>query len=220
MTILSLAEFTSGHPFLSTATLGQEHYSKIIGAIADDLRSEGLGAIVGIDLANLPEATSSYIKAVALLPFLAGMKFALPSLDLSGMAPDAGAVQPLNLFPVFLNPSPDWAAGLDSVFGRERLGCVVADTIENDTIPRSRILGHIDRAALQTLQAVRKYPEIRASELHAATDEGITVTAWNNRLADLWTLRLIRRARVANSWKYQPFLTEEIIYGIPIHTSS
>jgi len=218
--VLSLANLASGHSFLSTATLGQEHYSNLIGIVADKIQTDGPGALVGIDLSNLPEATASYIKAVALLPFLAGMKFAMPSLDLTGMAPDSAALQPLNVFPVFLNPSADWTSGLDAVFGREGFCCVVADAVENDTVPRARILGHADRAVLQTLQAVRNHTEIRASELHAATDEGITVTAWNNRLADLWTRRLIRRTRAGNSWKYQPFLTGEILYGLPVHSGN
>lgn len=218
--IVSLANFASGHSFLSTATLGQEHYSQLIESVAGSIQPDGSGALLGIDLGNLPEATASYIKAVALLPFLAGMKFAMPSLDLTGMAPDAAALQPLNVFPVFLNPSADWIAGLDAVFGREGLCCVLADAVENDTVPSARILGHADRAVLQTLQAVRTHTEIRASELHAATDEGITVTAWNNRLADLWTRRLIRRTRAGNSWKYQPFLAGEILYGLPIHSGN
>lgn len=216
--IVSLSDFLSNQPFLATATLGQEHYSLVIQQAA--ITADEPGTVLGVDLGGVPEATASYVKAVTLLPYLAGMKFAQPTVDLSGMAPEANLLRPLNVFPIFLRPSADWAAGLDAVFGRESLCCVVAETVEDDVVTRAHILGHAERAVLETLQAVRTHKEVRASELHAATDVGITVTAWNNRLLDLWTRRLIRRTRVGNAWNYQPFLTGDITYGIPIHSGN
>src|SRR6478609_1442897 len=84
--------------------------------------------------------------------------------------------------------------------------------MRNDLITEGTVVGHLDPALRATLSAVTKRATATAPLLHNEhPNEKITVTAWNNRLNDLYQLRLVRRVRAGRTWEYHS-LAKELVW--------
>lgn len=195
--------------------------AKAIGSPAGDLlltevclkiRNAGLdesGRVLVIDLRDVGLATTSYVKAGLLALALAGKRYA----ELAGTAlDDSLGPAPLNVYPIFANLDSEVLDTIQEVFAGRGLPFVSA-RLREDTLSEAQICGFLDEALVRTMRLIRGREQVTALELAAEfPTEGIKPTAWNNRLNDLWRLRLLRRIKRGKAWWYKAINTE-LTYG-------
>ena len=181
-----------------------ETCSKIRNAVSDES-----GLIVVIDLHDVTLATTSYIKASLLALALAGKRHA----ELAGTAlDDSLGPTPLNIYPVFANLDSEVLDTIQEVFAGRGLPFVSAQ-LSDDRLSDAQICGFLDEALVRTMRLIRGREQVTALELAAEfPTEGIKPTAWNNRLNDLWRLRLLRRIKRGKAWWYKT-INKELTYG-------
>ncbi len=167
------------------------------------------GLVVAVDLAKVSLATTSYIKAGLLPLFFSGQRYA--DQVGSGLL-DTGGVPALNLYPVFCNVDEEVLDTMNEVFAGRRLPFLVAGLSDGE-LGSGKIFGFLDDALVRTIRLIHQREQVTALELASEfSKEDIKPTAWNNRLNDLWRLRLLRRIKRGKAWWYKP-VTKEIIYG-------
>ncbi len=167
------------------------------------------GLVMAVDLAKVSLATTSYIKAGLLPLFFSGQRYADQAG--SGLVETAG-VPALNLYPVFCNIDTEVLDTMNEVFAGRRLPFLVAD-LDGGNLRNGRIFGFLDEALVRTIRLIHQREQVTALELASEfSNEDIKPTAWNNRLNDLWRLRLLRRIKRGKAWWYKP-VTKDLTYG-------
>jgi hypothetical protein len=190
---------SNGLPNVAGATLGQEHLNKVLGALNRIVGDPG--EIVVLDFEGTETATASYMKATVLALLRQGREGA-----------EGGF---LNLiFPVVANLSAEVAEELDQVLIANRLPCIEALTLSSTRVQRGRVRGVLDAALGETLAALVSEGAASATQLFETRrkEVPISVTGWNNRLAELHRFRLAWRRKHGRQWVYEP-ITEEVIRG-------
>jgi hypothetical protein len=82
-------------------------------------------------------------------------------------------------------------------------------TLLRTTTGALRVLGPLDTAYAQTLDAVTQRGRTTAKELQQVTTERIGQTGWIKRLATLHAQGLVRRTRIGREYHYEPITLEE-----------
>ena len=176
---------------------------------ASELPYDEAGLVVAVDLAKVSLATTSYIKAGLLPLFFSGQRYA--DHVGSGLT-DTGDVPALNLYPVFCNVDDEVLDTMNEVFAGRRLPFLAAPLSDGE-LGNGRVFGFLDEALVRTIRLIHQREQVTALELASEfSKEDIKPTAWNNRLNDLWRLRLLRRIKRGKAWWYKP-TTKEITYG-------
>jgi hypothetical protein len=188
----AIKNLVNGVNFVTGATLGQAHLS---------ILKEEIGvtpvAVVIFDFKEIEFATASYLKALI-------FKFINPG-ELN---------QDSIVFPVLRNLSEELKAEVISVCGSERLPCMEVIDEKNGELLKARIFGNLEAPLKKTLALLQKLEGGIAENLsEISINEGIGLSAWNNRLADLYRLRLADRTKQGRYWHYKP-LSKETIYGL------
>jgi hypothetical protein len=212
--IVKIADCTPRKESALGATLGEQHMAFIQRQVAD--RSLPEGTTVILDFTGVPAVNGSYIKATAYWLFLCGKLSAVrnPQDFVSRHLSDP---RPYEVFMAVAGLDPEVEEEFVDFFQTRQAPLLVARQWEGESIASASLMGHLEPALKATLSALLKGSGGSAPALHAAhPGEKVTVTAWNNRLSDLYALRLVRRARVGKVWEYQP-IAKEIAYGRGIH---
>ena len=75
------------------------------------------------------------------------------------------------------------------------------------------IIGELEVVPARILRLITGFREFTAQDLcERYPEENVSVTAWNNRLNELYRLRLLRRRKDRKHWRYQT-IAKELIYG-------
>lgn len=179
----------SKRPHLAGATTGEQHLRKVWA------RLDSENETVLFDFAGIDTATSSYLKAL------------LFGFYEDASRPERGiTVKPA--FPILVRLSNivrEEVSQLATLSGRQLVEGV---RIRGDEILLGRLIGKLDPALETTLNALIKKGAATATDLHLDAGERIAITAWNNRLADLYGKRLAKRRRVGKQWIYEPIARE------------
>jgi len=151
---------------------GRRHFGALCAALSDVTP----GGVVLLDLQGVDDVSASWIAA-ALVPLLSWA--ALPEHE---------------LYPVIVGVVADerkWPDEFELVAERSGVVFLVrGDPPDSGT----RMVGDLDQILLQTLRAVQIHGEVTGAELKRLhPDQPIGPSAWNNRLKDLHTKRLLRR---------------------------
>ena len=211
ITFIVAAHLDKRRPIASGAHTGREHAELIKAAIATAEMPDS-GLVGAIDFSGVELATASYIKATVLLFATCGRLHAGALTPGEQKTLDWSSVEPLNVFPLVVGASDDVRSEIDEVFGRRGLACVCVQSLAKHPV-EGKILGNVEPAIARTLESLRGQSEATAEELHASTpSEGVNITAWSNRLAELLRLRIARRKREWKTWRYHP-LAQTLIYG-------
>ncbi len=190
---------TQGQANVAGATLGQAHLNEVYvalrGIVADP------GEVVVLDFEGTETATASYMKATV-----------LALLKQGDHEPQIGF--PQIVFPVVANLSAEVAEELDQVLIANRLPCIEALACSNMHVQRGRVRGVLDAALEETLAVLVSEGEASATQLHEKlrAEIPISVTGWNNRLAELHRARLAWRRKRGRQWVYEP-IVEEVVRG-------
>lgn len=175
---------------LTGSAIGDEHSRQIGELLASAAPDDRLAVF---DFTGVESASASYLKRI-LNPFFGNAEF--------GGGPETG------FSPVLINvTAPDLTEDLeDYLAGKERALVVAAD--DGYALRFLRLLGRLDGAAAETFHELRRLKEATAQHLFELHPERTTnQTAWNNRLAQLVSLRVASRRREGRFWIYQPTVT-------------
>ena len=169
---------------LAGATLGAQHLHKVAAKISCD------DEIVILDFTGVESATGSYLKALV-FGFLED-----PAAKLKGA------------FPVVTRMNSLVREELVYLTSLTTYRIVEGLKFHGDEVVHARLHGELDPALKTTLDVLLRRGAASATELHAKGGESIAITAWNNRLADLYAKRLVMRRRAGKQWLYEPISRE------------
>lgn len=190
------------------ASLGEQHMSVIAKSIAEaSLRP---GSLVVLDFSGFEAVNASYIKSTAFWLLTCGQ---LSTRSEARFSPRHDAdPRPYDVYVCVTGLGRDLLDEFQEFLEPRGVPLLNASRIEAGEVEEARLLGHLDSALLQTLKALSDQGRATAPELfNANPKEGVTVTAWNNRLNDLNALRLVRRFRAGRAWEYEA-IAEKILW--------
>jgi hypothetical protein len=166
--------------------LGKKHFAKI----CEKLVAATPGEIIALDFENVELVTGSWINA-----------FLTPLIRWA-------AEEHNDLFPVICNADPVWLDDLRLVAALSYQCYLVTDDSARPP-QRAMLIGTLDRGQQQTFSLVLGRGETTGAELkRQKPKEGIKATAWNNRLKDLFSKRLLRRIKRGREQVYVPVVKE------------
>jgi hypothetical protein len=188
---VSIKELSKSATHLAGATNGQQHLQQIV----ERLDTEGEGETVFLDFTGIESATSSYLKAVLFAFFEDAQRR------------ESGAlVKPA--FPVLVGLSEVVREEVSQLASFAVRQFVEGLKVRGDEVLLAMLYGKLDRALEATLTALVAKGAATATALHAAAGNEPAITAWNNRLADLYAKRLVKRRRAGKQWIYEPIARE------------
>jgi hypothetical protein len=191
------------------ATIAEQHMTAIHKTVANGTLPPG--TLVVLDFAKLKAVNGSYIKGTALWLLTCG-QLSTGNLQKAIAPRHAADPRPCDLFVCVAGLSPEVELEFQEFLKPRGLPLLFARILKGDAVKEAVLLGHLDSALRSTLDAVTKYGSCTAPQLYKLfPEQNITVTAWNNRLNDLHSLRLVRRTRAGRGWEYKP-LTEKIVW--------
>ena len=183
------------------ATLAEQHLAKAVRAFTEGAVAPG--SLIMLDFTGIKAVNGSYIKGTALWMLTCGKLFASNS-DLPATPRHITDARPLDIYPCVTGLTAEVEAEFQEFFKPRGLPLLFARRVSRVGVEDAVLLGHLDPALKFTLNALTKLQKATAPQLHERfPDERITVTAWNNRLNDLYALRLVRRIRAGRSWEYE-----------------
>lgn len=196
------------------ATLGEEWLQPLVASLVSeaDTLAGSSGEVILLDLTGIETATASFLKATIIALLKAGQRAAIGEQQLAGA--NVPALPAWNIFPCVMGLAADVREELVEVLGSPRLVCLEVLEWDATTIHKARLHGTLERTLWDTLASLISAPSgLTASQLHEShREEGINQTAWNNRLSDLFRLRLVRRVRQGRHWLYSS-IAREVIRG-------
>jgi hypothetical protein len=211
MIVFSVAEALHPHPIASGYITGRQHAEKIIELI--DERAPVDDLLVVFDFEGTELATASYLKASILWLAICG-RMAAGALEASELRTlDSLLVRPLPVIPVAARPNEDVRTELEEIFDGRRIPLVVVDNYTERHLGAGVVIGNLEAVPARTMRLIADMEEFTAYDLHDKyPEEAVSATAWNNRLNELYRLRLLRRRKAGKYWKYQP-IAKELTYG-------
>jgi hypothetical protein len=190
------------------ATLAEEHMQPVVEQIVHGILQPG--SMVILDFDGVSSTNGSYVRATALWLLKCGQLFAKGERSVPRHPADP---RPYDVFVCVTGLCEDLVTEFREFFEPRDTPVLYARKLKDEQLVSGSLIGTLDSALRLTLQALTSRPNSTAPELHTAyPDENITPTAWNNRLNDLWTLRLATRNRCGRAWQYQP-LAKEITWA-------
>jgi hypothetical protein len=195
---LQIKNLAGRSKFLTGATLGQKHEELITQSLlADSPKSDQL--IVILDFNGIEFASASYFKATV--------------LTLAKKIVSCPPYSEITFFPILRNLSDEHREELSLACRSERFPSLEVTKFAQKSLAVGRMYGEIENTFKRSLQFLQNSAPATAVKLaEQSPDEQINVTAWNNRLAELFRLRLATRFKEGRFWKYQPVI-KEITYG-------
>ena len=192
------------------ATLAELHMAVIHKAVAAG--TIPAGTLVILDFEKIGAVNGSYIKGTASWLLTCGQ---LSSGNTQNIIPPRHVAdpRPYDLFVCVTGLSPELVTEFQDFLKPRLLPLLFAKKLAGGAVQEALLLGHLDPALRFTLNAVTDKGTSTAPQLHEMfPEQKITVTAWNNRLNDLHSLRLVRRTRVGRGLEYSP-LTKIILWA-------
>ena len=136
--------------------------------------------------------------------------------------PDPWAIQPIRCERLFVkNLAEDVREEIDGLLRQPsfKLPCLEAtQVLPSERISSAVLLGHLDRQLVECLRRLYEAGgSAKAADLHDRyPDDGVQITAWNNRLAALHERLLIARRKDGRFWIYEIITSHLEVYGLPI----
>lgn len=185
-------------PHLFGATAAQMDLSEIsnlFGTLTTD------SIIVELDFRNAQSISGSYLRATVLWCLQAGKAHAEGIQAISSN--DPWAIRPLPLFPVIFADHPEIFNEADDLLKQRALACLGLRAPDSLPFSSAAILGTLDDFLLSSLKLLSEFGPCTAQTLKEQSKESISTGGWSNRLAALFSHRLVTRVRDGKSWIYQ-----------------
>lgn len=169
--------------------------------------------VVVFDYTNVDDVSASYVKATLLATHQCG-RLAAGGLLAAEVLAARASLEPLDIVVIVAGANEDVRACINDVFAANGLAVLAGGTIADGRLQSCEILGVIEAKAFRTLQLAAQVDEVTAALLYSMhLSEGITVTGWNNRLADLHRQLLLRRQTSGRQHTYRPLVKGDVHYG-------
>jgi hypothetical protein len=196
----------------SGAITGKAHAEKIsallVGAPDDEVGTRVLFDFTGVSLAS-----ASYIKATILWLTSCGRMHAGVIEPAELLSLENTQFVPFNVFPLVASANEEIEIELREVFGGRGLVCAIATELRSGDVRSAKVVGSLESTAIKTLKSINGFKEFTAYDLQDRyPQDAVNATAWNNRLAELHRLRLLRRRKDGKFWKYQS-IADQLNYG-------
>lgn len=170
---------------------GRKHYAEICGSLAEAKPEE----VVVLDFEGVESVNASWIN-MAIAPFV---RWCSESQN--------------DFFPVLARfPEKDMDE-LELVAEKNQQCYAISETVVVP-IEKVELVGPLDPSLRSTLSELVTVGEVTGAELaRTVPDASILPTAWNNRLKDLHTMRLLFRRKEGRQQIYSPLAKEVSIRG-------
>ena len=174
-------------PDLQGRLLGRKHFGQACEFLADTPPGE----VVALDFGGVDLMTGSWANEM-IVPLY------------------KWAADPRNdLFPILHNLKDGWDEELQLLADWNQQ-CYLR--VGDDEPGRARLIGVLDPGHRKTFEAVLRHKQITGAELERQhPQEGVGATAWNNRLKELHTRRLLTRSKRGREQVYSP-VKDEILF--------
>jgi hypothetical protein len=185
-------------PMASGATLGDQHRLRLdclLESSAAATDPDSYGQMVAISFKDMEAVTSSYLKAL-LFPMF-------PSLSQKPGAPAYSPMRASNVYPVLSNVSSEIKDEVQELLQNHTINLLELKNAGHGDIPSAYLYGSLEGVLAETLRLLVTVGEATAPELHRRGKGPGAVTAWNNRLNDLFARRLARRRRDGRQWMFR-----------------
>jgi STAS-like domain of unknown function (DUF4325) len=178
-------------PVLQGRLLGRKHFGQVCGMLAET----PMGETVVLDFNGVEMMTGSWANEMIVPLYM-------------------WAADPRNdLFPVLSNLRLGWDEELQLLAGWNQQ-CYLWEQGREGRPTRTVLIGPLDPVYQKTLEAVLRFKQITGAELERKfPEEGVGATAWNNRLKDLYTKRLLVRAKRGREQVYSPLMDQIVPNG-------
>lgn len=193
------------------ATLGGEHFDRIVSELPP---LNGPSEVpMAIDFAGIEDATSSYIKATVLALHQSGRLHA-KALPAHELREQSTSLRPLNIALVVLNATAAVMDCIHEVFARRGLAILSGSQLNGDRLEDATLLGELEPAVMEALTLACQFLEFQAADLHGVQSaKPITVTGWNNRMAEVHGQRLVRRRTEGRTHRFIPLANKVQAHG-------
>jgi hypothetical protein len=202
--VINPVVFKIARKFCQGATTATEDFQQAISRLPQKSTESSL---LVFDFSKVDVVTASYLKGTVYLGLLCGMLFARQQI--SGMDLPVGA-RPLSIFVAVKGCKPETAEEINEFFAGKNLPILSLVGKSAHPEKEAQLLGEIDPLLKRTLILLYTTGDATAADLAQKAREPITLNGWNNRLADIYDLRLAARTRSGKFWIYSP-LAERII---------
>jgi len=205
--------FAGSNAVAAGATLGNQHFQQMLQMLPSSLNGGEVETAIVCNLEGIEDATPSYIKATVLALHQCGRLFAR-TLTLDENVEIGEGLRPLNTVTLIRNASESVADCIHEVFARRELAIFSGTDLGPDRFVSATLLGQVDAAGLKALDLACGFEEFQAADLHRIESaSAISVTGWNNRLAELHRQRLIRRRTEGRVNRFIPLVQTFNLYG-------
>lgn len=191
------------------ATLAEQHMCSMYKAVADGTLSPD--SLVVMDFDGFTSVNGSYIKATVFWLFTCGrLSTTNPGSTITPRHP--ADPRPYDVYTCVTGLTPETIAEFQEFLVPRRIPILLGKRMKDEAIQEAVLLGHLDPTLSSTLEALQTQGKATAPTLHELKKkDDVTVTAWNNRLNDLHSLRLVRRSRAGRAWEYES-LAQKILW--------
>ncbi|HZI15073.1 MAG TPA: hypothetical protein VE153_32175 [Myxococcus sp.] len=203
MLIYTLKDHWPGITQLFGATAGQDH----IAPLLEKLQASPPGETVIYDFSGVEHATASYLRATVLRLLRASLRSNVETDSQSTSPRPAG--ESLDIFLLVANLSEDVAEEFQTVLESQGLACLEATRWDDKRPIQARVRGVLEGVLRDTL--VRVVTARNATATMLAEREPPNVTGWNNRLAELYRMRLVTRVKEGRQWIYSAVCSEVVL---------
>jgi len=173
-------------PLLNGATRAQLDLPKFV----EELTKVNKGEMVTFDFKGVEQVSASYWNSI------------VPAIY--SFASD----EEREVFPIICNVERNSLEDLELALKNRGIAVLVANK-KTGGISELKLFGVIDDAHKETFILVNSHGEIGSGDLVSKEEhkEGnIGLSGWNNRLATLYRMRLIRRVKRGRSFRYKPVI--------------
>lgn len=189
------------------STLGQDHIKPLLSRLQKQTEQPN-DQVVVLDFSGIISATASYLKAT-ILWLIQCARMSTNNGSRQHQISGSYELFPVPIYPVAGNLEQEVRDELDDVLPTYRLPCLEVLRRSKEEVLTAALHGPLDEALTDTLRVLTKSGPATASLLQDRyQDRGISTTGWNNRLADLYVLRLAVRKKRGRQWVYESIAAE------------
>lgn len=196
--------FKIARKFCQGATAAAEDFQQAISLLSPDVMQSSL---LVFDFGKVNVVTASYLKGTVYLGLLCGMLFARQRVTDADLPVGA---RPLSIFVAVIGCNAETSEEINEFFLGKHLPILFLTGKSGHPQNKAHLLGEIDPLLKRTLVLLYGTGDATAADLADKAREPITLNGWNNRLADIYDLRLASRTRSGKFWIYSP-LAERIV---------
>jgi len=153
-----------------------------------------------------PALRGATAETILLLSFR-GVEFVTKSIFKATwhrLHPDNGVLVPSMVAHI----SDDVRAEFSIYLKSERVAGLEALDWSEAEVTLATLHGHLEDSAVSALQAITANPAATAPQIQSASEEGVSATAWTNRLNELHRQGLAFREKAGRAWRFLPIARE------------